>query len=268
MTIERLARHVLVCLACVAVCAGSARAATSVWLDELTSTELRERIAQGTTTVLLPIGGTEQNGAHLALGKHNVRVRVLAGRIAERLGNTVVAPVLAYVPEGDIDPPTQHMRHAGTLSVPAVAFESVLEGAARSLRQHGFRHVVLLGDHGGYQANLARVAGKLNRAWGGQTGLIALQEYYRAAQDFDATLAARGYTQQEIGRHAGLSDTSLAWAVDASLVRPQLLRPVAGVDGDPRRASAELGQSGVEHIVAASVAAIRTRSAAASSAKP
>ena len=122
---------------------------------------------QGATTVLVPIGGTEQNGAHLVLGKHNVRVRVLAARIAEQLGDTLVAPVVAYVPEGDIDPPTQHMRHAGTLSVPTAAFESVLEGAARSLRHHGFRHVVLLGDHGGYQASLARVAGKLNRAWGG-----------------------------------------------------------------------------------------------------
>jgi creatinine amidohydrolase len=249
-----------------ALCVTSARAGgASVWLEELTSVELRERIAKGATTVLVPIGGTEQNGAHLVLGKHNVRVRVLAARIAEQLGHTLVAPVVAYVPEGDIDPPTQHMRHAGTLSVPTAAFESVLEGAARSLRRHGFRHVVLLGDHGGYQASLARVAGKLNRAWGGQHALIALEEYYRAAQAFDATLAARGYTPQEIGRHAGLADTALAWATDAALVRPQALYAVPGVDGDPRRATAELGRAGVEHIVSASVSAIRARTGQASS---
>jgi creatinine amidohydrolase/Fe(II)-dependent formamide hydrolase-like protein len=252
------------------LCAGAAwwagvahAAADSVWLEELTSTELRDRVAHGATTVLVPIGGTEQNGAHLTLGKHNVRVRVLATRIADRLGHTLVAPVLAYVPEGDIDPPTQHMRYAGTLSVPTAAFESVLEGAARSLRRHGFRHVVLLGDHGGYQGSLERVARKLNRAWGTANGVIALTDYYRAAQAFDATLAARGHTQQEIGRHAGLADTALAWAVDASLVRPQSLLAVPGVDGDPRRASAELGRPGVEHIVAASVAAIRMHTGAA-----
>ena len=114
----------------------SARAGgASVWLEELTWTELRERIAAGATTVLVPIGGTEQNGPHMVLGKHNVRVRVLAARIAEQLGNALVAPVLAYVPEGDIDPPTQHMRYAGTIIVPAPAFEAVLEGAARSLRR-------------------------------------------------------------------------------------------------------------------------------------
>ena len=256
-------RRRLLALLCVAAPVWAASASrtvgASVWLEELTSVELRERIAQGATTVLVPIGGTEQNGGHLVLGKHNVRVRVLAARIAEQLGGTLVAPVVAYVPEGDIDPPTQHMRHAGTLSVPVAAFESMLEGASRSLRRHGFRHVVLLGDHGGYQASLARVAARLNRAWGGRHGLIALEEYYRAAQAFDATLAARGYTAQEIGRHAGLADTSLAWAADAALVRPQALIAVPGVDGDPRRASAELGRAGVEHIVSASVAAIRTR---------
>ena len=251
-------------VACAAAGCTTAATAASVWLDELTSVELRELIAMGTTTVLVPIGGTEQNGAHLALGKHNVRVRVLAGRIAEQLGNAVVAPVVAYVPEGNIDPPTQHMRHAGTVSIPTAAFEAMLEGAARSFHQHGVRHVVLLGDHGGYQASLQRVADKLNRTWGGASAVIALTEYYGAAQAFDGVLAAQGYTPQEIGRHAGLADTALAWAVDATLVRPQALRPVDGVSGDPRRASAQLGREGIEHIVAASVAAIRARTAGAS----
>ena len=61
--------------------------------------------------------------------------------------------------------------------------------------------------------------------WGGPSSVIALNEYYDAAQAFDGMLAARGYTPQEIGRHAGLADTALAWAADASLVRPQALQP-------------------------------------------
>ena len=125
--------------------AASATAA-SVMLEDLSSTELKARIAAGATTVLVPIGGTEQNGPHMALGKHNLRVKVLAARIAERLGQAVVAPVIAYVPEGAIDPATQHMRWVGTVSIPEAAFEAVLEGAARSFRQHGFRDVVFLTD--------------------------------------------------------------------------------------------------------------------------
>jgi creatinine amidohydrolase/Fe(II)-dependent formamide hydrolase-like protein len=214
--------------------------------------------------VLVPVGGTEQNGAHLALGKHNVRVRVLAERIAQRLGQTLVAPVIAYVPEGEIDPPTQHMRYAGTLSITTPAFESLLDGAARSLHRHGFRHVVLLGDHGGYQSSLQRVAERLNRQRRDATATIALTEYYAASQDFNRALAARGYSADEIGQHAGLADTALAWAVDASLVRADALHPSDGVSGDPRRASAELGRDGIEHIVATSVAAIRARIAGTS----
>src|SRR3954464_4578385 len=117
----------------------------SVQIEELTSTELRDRIAGGTTTVLVPIGGAEQNGAHMVLGKHNVRARVFAGEIAARLGNAVVAPVIAYVPEGSIHPPAAHMRYTGTISIPDAAFESMLEATARSFKQHGFRNVFFLG---------------------------------------------------------------------------------------------------------------------------
>ena len=238
--------------------------ADSVFLEELTSKELSERIARGDTTVLVPIGGTEQNGAHMVLGKHNVRVRWLAGRIAQQLGHAVVAPVLAYVPEGGIDPPTQHMRWTGTISVPEPVFEATLEAAARSFRRHGFRQVVLLGDHGGYQHAMQRVADRVNRDITRQPAfrVVALGAYYRAAQaDYAAMLRAKGHTDAEIGLHAGLADTSLALAVDAALVRGAALdaapQPGSGVTGDPRRASAELGRPGLDRIVEVSVAAIR-----------
>ena len=240
-------------------------AANEVFIEALTSPELAARVAAGATTILLPIGGTEQNGPHMVLGKHNRRVQLLAGRIAQQLGQTLVAPVLAYVPEGSIDPPAAHMRFTGTISIPESAFEAVLESAARSFKRHGFKAVVLLGDHGGYQKSLERVAAKLNREWG-RAGcqVIALTEYYRASQAGHAELlAARGFSKAEIGTHAGLADTALALAIAPSLVRIDLLAQAAkggeaqGVYGDPRRATAELGQIGVDRIVETSVAALR-----------
>ena len=71
----------------------AAPAAPSVLLDELTWTELRDAIKAGKTTIIVPVGGTEQSGPHIALGKHNVRVKVLAAKIAATLGNALVAPV-------------------------------------------------------------------------------------------------------------------------------------------------------------------------------
>lgn len=237
----------------------------TVYIEQMTSPELRDRIAAGTTTVLVPIGGTEQNGPHMVLGKHNVRASILAGQIAQRLGNAVVAPVVSYVPEGAIYPPAAHMRFTGTISIPESAFEAMLAGIARSFKQHGFHDVVFLGDHGGYQKNEQRVAERLNHEWAADPNcrVHALLDYYKVTQTgYVADLRKQGFGDAEIGTHAGLADTALALAIDKSLVRTGLLtstRPSArdGVYGDPRRATAELGQLGVQRIVGVSVEAVR-----------
>src|SRR5215813_15111361 len=99
----------------------------TVFLERLTWTEVRDAVAAGKTTIIIPTGGTEQNGPHMAIGKHNVRVSANSERIARMLGNALVAPVIAYVPEGTIDPPTGHMRFPGTISIPDPVFRQVLE---------------------------------------------------------------------------------------------------------------------------------------------
>ncbi len=137
----------------------------TVFLEELTWTEVRDALNAGTTTVIIPTGGTEQNGPHMVLGKHNYLVKYKAGEIAKRLGNALVAPVMAYVPEGDVDPPTGHMRFPGTVTTPPEVFAKVLEFAARSFKQHGFHDIALLGDSGGNQAARASVADALNQEW-------------------------------------------------------------------------------------------------------
>src|SRR5438874_4405453 len=251
------------CLA--AAAALGAQPANRVWLDDYTWTELATALNAGKTTIIVPIGGTEQNGPHMALGKHNVRVKVLAERIALALGNALVAPVVAYVAEGGIDPPTSHMRFPGTISVPERAFESVLESAARSFRRHGFRDIVFIGDHGGYQKNEQAVAARLNREWSGSTTRAhALVNYYELTKTrYRDLLRKRGFSDDEIGTHAGLADTSLTLAVAPSLVREDRLQAAAadagknGVYGDPRRSSAELGGLGVDVIVAETANEIR-----------
>jgi creatinine amidohydrolase/Fe(II)-dependent formamide hydrolase-like protein len=242
----------------------TARAAPrSVYLEELTWTELRDAIKAGATTVIIPVGGTEQNGPHMTLGKHNARARILSGRIAAELGDALVAPVIAYVPEGNIAPPTEHMRFPGTISIPEPAFKSTLAAAARSLRQAGFIHIVLLGDHGGYQHLLKEVAAELNRDWAG-TPVRAhfIDDYYRATQTaYVQALRAKGLSAAQIGDHAGTADTSLQMAVDPATVRADRLEgaqaPATGTSGDPRPSTAALGQLGVDLIVAQTVAAIR-----------
>jgi creatinine amidohydrolase len=247
------------------LCFGAAAQAAppSVQLEELTWTEVRAAIQSGTTTIIVPAGGTEQSGPHIALGKHNVRARVLAGRIAAALGDTLVAPVLAYVPEGVVSPPTGHMLFPGTISIPDAVFKSTLEAAGRSLRQAGFTHIVLVGDHGGYQSILKQAAADLNKEWAG-SGVRAhfIPDYYRAVDvAYVRALRAKGLSDVQIGSHAGTADTSLTLAIDPSLVRPDHLvgdhGPAEGTNGDPGPSSGALGQLGVDLVVSQTVAAIR-----------
>jgi creatinine amidohydrolase len=244
-------------------------AAASLQLDDLTWTEVRDSLRAGTTTVIIPVGGTEQNGPHMALGKHNVRAGFLSSRIAARLGNALVAPVVTYVPEGRISPPEGHMRFPGTISVPQDAFAAVLAGAARSLKQHGFTDIVLVGDSGNYQSQLKDVALRLNKEWaGGKARAHYVPEYYEAATaGFAQALRGRGI-DQPAGTHAGVADTSLMMAADASRVRSDRLRAAdaasaaLGVAGDPSPSSATLGQVGVDLVTDKTVAAIKQAIAA------
>jgi len=236
----------------------------TVFLEELTWPELRALIDAGKTTIILPIGGTEQNGPHMALGKHNVRVRILSARIARTLGNALVGPVMAYVPEGGVSPPTGHMRFPGTITVPDDVFRRSLESAVRSVKLHGFRDIVLLGDHGSTQPAQTAVAARLNREWASTPVRVhAIEAYYQAATTgFRDLLRARGYRPDELGEHAALPDTALTLAIDPDLGRcvpPDARVPGAGtgVDGDPRRATAELGRLGIDLIIERTVSAIR-----------
>ena len=53
----------------------------SVFLEDLTWVEVRDAIAAGKTTVIIPTGGTEQNGPRMALGKHNYLVITRGGEM-------------------------------------------------------------------------------------------------------------------------------------------------------------------------------------------
>ena len=249
----------------VAMTTGIARAdPPTVYTGELTWTEIRDAMQAGKTTIIVPVGGTEQSGPHIALNKHNIRVRFFAGRIAAALGNALVAPVLAYVPEGSINPPTGHMRFAGTMTIPESTFEEILVSTARGFKAQGFRNVVFIGDHGGYQKSMKKAAASLNKEWAGSPArAFAVEEYYTAVdKEYKELLRSKGFSDAEIGAHAGLADTSLMLAVDPSLVRSDRMKSAAGdksngVNGDPSKSSSALGKLGVDLVIARTVETIK-----------
>jgi creatinine amidohydrolase len=252
---EGVMQRVTILLFTVFVC-GAASTATaqvpsvpqpdSVFLEDLTWIEARDAIAAGKTTILIPTGGTEQNGPHIALGKHNYLVKYKAGEIAKRLGNALVAPVMAYVPEGAINPPTGHMRWAGTITLPDDVFMKVLEFAARSLKQHGFIDIALIGDSGGNQAGQKAVAEALNREWAATNARVHHVTAYYPGRG-DEWVVSQGVSAEDVGTHAGTHDTSSLMYLNPAMLRVDRLVPGRNGDGqghigNPAKATAVFGR--------------------------
>jgi creatinine amidohydrolase len=172
-------------------------AVDSLWTEELTWMEVRDALKAGRTTVLVGTGGVEQNGPYVAGGKHNYVLQTVLPYIARAIGNTLIAPVVKFVPEGAIEPePRGHMQYPGTISLEASTFEALLTDICRSYKAHGFKDIILVGDSGGNQRGMEHVAAALNQKWAGEAARVHyLREYYYEDQWSWDFLKAQGIVQ-------------------------------------------------------------------------
>jgi creatinine amidohydrolase/Fe(II)-dependent formamide hydrolase-like protein len=154
------------------------RTPNTVWMEEMTWMDVRDAMAAGKTTVIIPTGGFEPNGPWLALGKHNYVLQANCEAIARKLGNALCAPVIKLVPEGAIEPPSGHMMTRGTLSLREETFRALLTDVVHSLKAHGFKNIILIGDSGGNQRGQRAVADSLTAIWKGDPVVAHIQEYY------------------------------------------------------------------------------------------
>lgn len=219
----------------------------SVHMEKLTWTEVKQALNDGYDTVLIPTAGVEQNGPFVILGKHKLVIERASHDIAHHLGNTLVAPVIDFVPEGQIEPIAEgHMRFAGTVSVSEDVFEGILRDTARSMKAHGFRNIFFIGDSLGNQAGQDRVARDLSVLWEAEGVRVAHLDKYYAENGQFAYLQSEGFSDAEIGYHAGIRDTS-----EMMYVAPQHVRAIGlerqlpgdpGMSGHRGKASARIGQ--------------------------
>lgn len=234
----------------------------SVLIEDLTWTEVRDAIAAGKTTAIFYAGSTEQNGPGLALGKHIFVAHYVAQRIAEELGNALVYPTMPFAPAGDPLKKTGHMGFPGTVSVSDATFGAVAREVAISAIAAGFKNVALMGDHGGGQQTLKKVAEALNAEWSpkGIHVYHIADLYFKEKEQMKAYLRKRNMA---IDEHAGIDDTSEVMFIDKEnkWVRKDKLAPdngKNGVRGDPTQASVELGKMFVEFKIKNAVDQIRS----------
>jgi creatinine amidohydrolase/Fe(II)-dependent formamide hydrolase-like protein len=198
-------------------------------------------------------------------GEHMYVLTHTPERIARPLGDALVAPIITYVPEGSWELPLRgHMAKAGSITLPEDRFIELLLHAAKSLRAGGFTTVILIGESGGNQNGMKAAAEQLNAAWK-DTGARAMfiGDYYtKSAADIRTYLGGLGFSLDAIGSHAGMVDTSELLFVNPALVRRDRLAPSggspdSGVNGDPTKATAELGKSLVQIKIDNALAQIR-----------
>lgn len=195
------------------------------------------------STLLVPLGSTEQHGHHLPLDTDARIAEAVARRVAQEQGITA-APVLPYGASGE------HDGFPGTLSIGTDALHVVLVELVRSASL-SFGRVVFVNGHGGNHAGVAAAVAQLV-AEGHDVG-----SWSPAIPGGDA--------------HAGRTETSLMLAIAPESVRLDRatagnIAPLSdiiaemrvggvaavspnGVLGDPAGASAEEGNELLARLV-------------------
>jgi creatinine amidohydrolase/Fe(II)-dependent formamide hydrolase-like protein len=237
-----------------------------VWIEELTYMEVRDRIATGATTAIVATGGIEENGPFLATGKHNVILRSLCPALAVELGNALCAPIVQFVPEGAFAPPSGAMQFPGSFTVRDATYIALLEDIGNSLRLHGFKNIVFVGDSGGNQRGMEAAAKNLNDQWSG-SGITAhfVREFYTPGWE-----ETERYTEEKLGIAEGENDghhddiwvTAMMMVDDPESVRYEQrvaadLASINGVDISNLAETVELGKKMIRFRAKYSAQAIR-----------
>jgi creatinine amidohydrolase len=246
--------------------ASSLGAQRSVYIEDLTWPEVQQAIAAGKTSAIIYTGSTEQNGPHMAIGKHNFIARWVAGSIAIKLGNALVYPTLPFAITGDLALKTGHMRFPGSVSLSAQTFRNVVHDVAMSAADAGFKNVFVMGDHGDGQTQMAAAAKELDAQWKprGVRVFYVGDLYNKEKAQAKAYAASHGLPTTDV--HAGFDDTSELMALDAPhrWIRSDKIAAstgartaVTGVDGDPTKSSPALGEIFLQYKIDDAVAQMR-----------
>jgi creatinine amidohydrolase len=190
----------------------------TVLLAELRRQEVAELALAG-GVVVVPIGATEQHGAHLPVSTDTLHVEAIAGRAAEALADrvpTVVAPVLPYGCSA------HHLAFGATMSLSSATLLAVLADLGASLVTSGFRRVFLLNGHGGNHHVAVQAAQDLALAH--DVDAAAASWWHLAASDL---IAAGALVHGNVPGHAGAFETGLVLALRPELVVDPPHRPAA-----------------------------------------
>ncbi len=229
----------------------------TVLIEEMTWPEVRDAIAGGKRRVIVMLGAMEQHGPHMPIGVDTYLGYATGARLARRLGDALVAPVVS------LGYSRGHLPMAGTVSIEEPVLEAIIADVCRSLGQHGFKEIILLCSHGGNYHALQHALPGLRRELAG-VRVSAITDFDEWLENTKQFAAREGLDMARLGVHAAQGETSMMLAHRPDLVqmdkacegflgdasirwRSKVPPPMdemspTGILGDARNASAALGE--------------------------
>jgi creatinine amidohydrolase len=126
----------------------------AIWWQDLSWPQV-ESILKERTTVLLPIGSTEQHGRHLPLGVDVYIPMGIATKVSAATGLPILPP-LWYAPC------SWHQKFPGTVHIAPETLISLVTDICCSLGHYGVKHVIGINGHtGGCDSTLLVAADKV-----------------------------------------------------------------------------------------------------------
>lgn len=217
--------------------------------------EIGEAAAAGAVAVL-PVGATEQHGAHLPTGTDTLLAAHVAETAAEQTGDIVLPPLAYGCSLGHTD------HWPGTLSLHPTTMTAVVVEIGRWVRGSGFSKLVIVNGHATNGPPCQSAILQLRHE------LPDLRARFVSIFDLTPAIAER-YTEDAPDFHANEAETSMLLhlaeaqvrldravdepdrTVDRVLSYPMPAVTRSGVVGTPSAASPERGAALVEQLVAA-----------------
>jgi creatinine amidohydrolase/Fe(II)-dependent formamide hydrolase-like protein len=194
----------------------SIRPVDIIFMEDMTWLEIKNAMSAGKTTVIVPAGGIEATGPFITLNKHQNMLRGSTDLIARKLGNALVAPVIRYVPADE----GARGEYLGDFNISIAAYKSILTDISTTLKNSGFKEIILIGDHQGAQRGMKEVAEELSRNWRGGTARVHyLAEYYDRTAVYDYMKTTLGITEKRGGLGDNYYNTSILLALNPESAR-------------------------------------------------
>ncbi|WP_116204719.1 creatininase family protein [Amycolatopsis circi] len=190
---------------------------SEVRIEHLTSPEIADALASGMRTAILPLGATEQHGAHLPLSVDSEHADRLGMLVAERLGDALVLPTVR------VGCSAHHLGFPGTLSLRPETLEAICFDCCESLAAHGFRRVLIFSAHIGNYPLLSKIEPKL----AARLPAMDVVAFADSTAVLDAWRTAVAGLASQVGGHADVAESSVMLAVRPEAVRAE--RAAAGL---------------------------------------